>query len=82
MEYNKELLEMTDKELIKTIESQNTWNSLEFEELLRRADIDQAAAPYVIDGESQKDPEEIYLEARTKVLGGMEKWNSRQQKKQ
>lgn len=73
MEYNKELLEMTDTELIKTIESQNTWNSLEFEELLRRADIDQAAAPYVIDGEPQKDPEEIYQEAKAKVLGGMEK---------
>lgn len=73
MEYNKELLEMTDNELIKTIESQNTWDSLEFEELLRRADIDPTAAPYVIDGESQSGPDEIFEEAKAKILGGMEK---------
>lgn len=72
MEYNKELLEMTDNELIGTIENQSTWNSLEFEELLRRADIDQAAAPYVIDGEPQKDPEEIYQEAKARILRGVE----------
>lgn len=73
MEYNRELLEMTNSELIETIENQDTWDSLEFEELLRRADIDPTAAPYVIDGEPQKDPEEIYQEAKAKVLGGMEK---------
>lgn len=73
MEYNKELLEMTDNELIETIESQDTWDSLEFEEFLRRADIDPTAAPYVVDGEPQRDPEEIYQEAKAKVLGGMKK---------
>lgn len=73
MEYNRELLEMTDNELIETIESQDTWNSLEFEELLRRADIDPTAAPYIVDGESRSGPDEIFEEAKTKVLGGMEK---------
>lgn len=73
MEYNKELLEMTDNELIETIESQDTWNSDEFRELLRRADIDPTAAPYVVDGEPQIDPEEIYQEAKAKILGGMKK---------
>lgn len=74
MEYNKELHDMTDDELIETIEKQNTWNTLEVEELFRRAGIDQTAAPYVVDGEPQIDPDDIYLEAKAIILGGMEKW--------
>lgn len=61
------------KKLIETIESQDTWNTDEFRELLKIAGIDPAAAPYVVDGEPQKDPEEIFEEAKAKVLGGMEK---------
>lgn len=64
---------MDIKKLIETIESQDTWDTDEFRELLRRADIDPTAAPYVVDGEPQRDPEEIYQEAKAKVLGGMEK---------
>lgn len=73
MEYNRGLSEMADDKLIETIESQGIWASDEFDELLRRAGIDPTAAPYVIDGEPRKDPDEIYQEAKTRVLGGMEK---------
>lgn len=61
---------MDIKKLIETIENQDTWNTDEFRELLRRADIDPTTAPYVIDDEPQKDPEEIYEEAKAKLLGG------------
>lgn len=60
------------KNLIETIESQDTWDTDEMHELLKIAGIDPTAAPYVIDGEPQKDPEEIYEEAKAKVLGGVE----------
>lgn len=61
------------KKLMETIEGQDTWDTDEFKELLKIAGIDPTAAPYVVDGEPQRDPEEIYEEAKTKVLGGMEK---------
>lgn len=61
------------KKLIETIESQDTWDTDEVQELLKIANIDPTAAPYVIDGEPQKTPDEIFEEAKTKVLGGMEK---------
>ena len=64
---------MNIKKLIETIESQDTWDTDEFKELLKIAGIDPTAAPYVVDGEPWKDPGEIYEEVKTKVLGGMKK---------
>lgn len=60
------------KKLIETIERQDTWDTDEFKELLKIAGIDLTAAPYIVDGEPQKTPDEIFEEAKTKVLGGME----------
>ena len=64
---------MDIKKLIETIEGQDTWNTDEFNELLRMAGIDPTAEPYVIDGEPRKTPDEIFEGAKAKVLGGMKK---------
>lgn len=65
----KEIGDMTSSELIEVIDSQDSWDSEEFGELLRRADIDPTAEPYVVDGECMIQPEDIYKIARKKVLG-------------
>lgn len=58
---------MTNLELIKIIETQDYWDSEEFKELLKRANIDPTLPPYVIDGEAVISPENIYAEAKTKL---------------
>lgn len=62
-----EIRYLSDKKLVEVIESQNSWDTEEMGELLRRADIDPTQAPYVIDGECMVDPEDLYEEAIAKL---------------
>ncbi|MGE9896745.1 helix-turn-helix domain-containing protein [Anaerovoracaceae bacterium SGI.195] len=60
--------EMTDAQLVEVIDSQSSYaDSKELEELLSRADIDPTQEPYVVDGEPQVDPDDIYEEAKKKL---------------
>lgn len=64
----KEIRELTDAQLVEAIDSQETYDdSRELDELLARADIDPTQEPYVVDGEPQVDPDDIYEEAKKKL---------------
>ncbi|MDD7348114.1 MAG: helix-turn-helix transcriptional regulator [Clostridiales bacterium] len=60
--------EMTDAQLVEVIDSQSSYaDSKELDELLARADIDPTQEPYVVNGEPQVDPDDIYEEAKKKL---------------
>lgn len=60
-------MDITTKELIDIIEKQDSWATDEFAELLKRADIDPTADPYVVDGEPMVEPETIFEIAKVKL---------------
>lgn len=62
-----EIRDYTNYELVKVIEGQDCWDTEEMEELLRRADINPASEPYVVDGECVIQLDDIYDEALAKL---------------
>lgn len=62
-----EIRDFTNEKLVEVIEGQDCWDTEEMEELLRRADINPASAPYVVDGECMMQLDDIYDEALAKL---------------